>query len=254
MKPPLALSQRYRRMEYRVNVLHRRPRPASPVPLERRGGRIARPAQPAPRSTRRQRLVVFVKEPAAGRVKTRLARGLGVARATGFYRHATRTTLTRLAADPRWQTVLAVAPDAALASRAWPAGIERGGQGGGDLGARMQRIMNGMPVGPVIIIGTDIPTIRPSHIAAAFMRLGSDDAVFGPAPDGGYWLVGLRRARAFTGVFRNVRWSTADTFADTRRNLDGLRVALIDPLGDIDEVADFKAAGSAVGRLVPPAP
>ena len=124
-------------------------------------------------------LVVFVKEPQAGRVKTRLARGIGAARAAAFYRHTTATVVARLAADPRWRTVLAVAPDAALASRAWPSSFDRVGQGGGDLGRRLERVMDGLPPGPVVIVGTDIPAIRPGHIAGALRQLGAAHAACG---------------------------------------------------------------------------
>src|SRR4249920_3926098 len=81
----------------------------------------------------RCRLVVMAKAPVAGAVKTRLAREIGVATATRFARQATAALLQRLARDPRWQTTLAVSPDAAVASRCWPPGIARIAQGRGDL-------------------------------------------------------------------------------------------------------------------------
>lgn len=204
------------------------------------------------RAAFRPQLVVFVKEPQAGRVKTRLGRGIGTTRAVAFYRHTTATVLARLGADPRWRTVLAVAPDAALASRAWPASIERVGQGRGDLGQRLERVMDGLPPGPVVIIGTDIPAIRPSHIAAALKELGSADAVFGPAPDGGYWLVGLKRRPRVPRAFRSVRWSSEHALADTRANLVGGRVGMLGRLTDVDEAEDFNLAAAAVGRRILP--
>lgn len=200
----------------------------------------------------RAQLVVFVKEPQAGRVKTRLGRGIGATRATAFYRHTTATVLARLGSDPRWRTVLAVAPDAALASRAWPSSIERVGQGRGDLGERLDRVMGALPPGPVVIIGTDIPEIRPKHIAAAVKELGGTDAVFGPAPDGGYWLVGLKRRPRVPRAFRSVRWSTSHALADTCANLSGRSVTLLDTLADIDEAEDLAKAHSAIGRRVLP--
>jgi hypothetical protein len=194
--------------------------------------------------------VVFVKEPQAGRVKTRLGRGIGTARATAFYRHTTAAVVARLAADPRWHTVLAVAPDSALASRAWPSSIERVGQGGGDLGARLERVMDGLPPGPVVIVGTDIPELGPRHVAGALKRLGRADAVFGPAPDGGYWLVGLRRRPRVPRAFRSVRWSSEHALSDTRANLPGLDVGLLEVLADVDEATDLAAAAHVVGRRI----
>src|SRR6266850_190711 len=93
----------------------------------------------------RCRLVVMAKAPVAGAAKTRLAREIGVAAATRFARQATAALLQRVARDPRWQTILAVSPDAAVAARCWPRGIARMSQGRGDLGRRMQRIMKRMP-------------------------------------------------------------------------------------------------------------
>ena len=203
-------------------------------------------------SSFRPQLVVFVKEPHAGRVKTRLGRGVGTTRATAFYRHTTASVLARLGADPRWRTILAVAPDAALASRAWPSSIERVGQGPGDLGQRLDRVMGGLPPGPVVIIGTDIPEIRTGHIAAAMKRLGQADAVFGPAPDGGYWLVGLKRRPRLPRAFQQVRWSSSHALEDTQANLAGKTVALLDILCDVDEAADLARTRNVIGRRILP--
>ena len=131
-------------------------------------------AQGAPRRRAgpfRWRLVVMAKAPAAGAVKTRLARALGVANATRFARQATAALLQRLAPDPRWQTILAVTPDVAVGSHCWPRGILRVRQGNGDLGRRMQRLIDMLPPGPVAIIGTDVPGVTPAHIAPAFRAL-----------------------------------------------------------------------------------
>ncbi len=221
------------------------------LPAARRK-KAARPEGIGLSASFRAQLVVFVKEPQAGRVKTRLGRGIGTTRATAFYRHTTATVLARLGSDPRWRTVLAVAPDAALASRAWPSSIDRVGQGRGDLGERLDRVMGGLPPGPVVIIGTDIPDIRPGHIAAAMKQLGGADAVFGPAPDGGYWLVGLKRRPRLPRAFRAVRWSSRYALEDTRANLAGHSVALLGTLADVDEVEDLAHAAATIGRRILP--
>ena len=97
-----------------------------------------------------------------------------------------------------------------------------------------------MPVGPVCIIGADIPGIHPRHIARAFHALGRTDATFGPAPDGGYWLIGLKRSRAIPPtLFRNVRWSTEHAMADTIATLSGFTISTITPLRDVDTAADL---------------
>ena len=100
-----------------------------------------------------------------------------------------------------------------------------------------------LPPGPVCIIGADIPGITSAHIARAFAALGDHEAVFGPALDGGYWLVGLQCTGAVPqGLFQGVRWSTEHALADTMATLPGRRIALIDQLRDIDTVADLRPA------------
>lgn len=184
-------------------------------------------------------LIVMVKEPRPGRVKTRLGRDIGVIPATWWFRHQS-ARLLRTLRDPRWQTLLAVAPDRAVASRVWPADLPRLPQGNGNLGARMKRMLRSVGNGPVCLIGADIPGIRPTHIARAFAALGSHDAVFGPAADGGYWLVGAKHpARLPKGLFSGVRWSSEHALADTLATLPGWRIALTDTLRDVDTGADL---------------
>ena len=196
----------------------------------------------------------MAKLPVAGGVKTRLARDIGVAGATRFARHAAAALLQRVGRDRRWQTVLAVAPDVGTRSRAWPRGLARMPQGGGDLGRRMQCIFDCRHAGPVLIVGTDVPGIRPAHIAEAFRLLGRHDAVFGPATDGGYWLIGLRRRPRVLRPFAKVRWSSPHALADTLANLAGCKVAFIATLRDVDDADDLRAIAPAVGRRVLPVP
>lgn len=185
-------------------------------------------------------LVVMVKEPRPGRVKTRLGRDIGMTAAAWWFRHQVRRVLRRVE-DPRWQTVLAVAPDVAgLQSRFWPSHLPRLAQGGGDLGARMARMLYAAGGGPACVIGADIPDVNAARVAEAFRALGDHDAVFGPAPDGGYWLVGLKHpARQPVGFMRGVRWSTADALADTVATLPDHRIARVAVLRDVDRAVDL---------------
>lgn len=190
-------------------------------------------------------LVVFAKEARVGRVKSRLAADIGRVPAWAFARRNTGRVLRRLAGRGRWRAWLAVTPDSAAARPVWPPGWVVIGQGPGDLGARMARAMESLPPGPVVIVGTDVPGVRRRHIEQAFRLLGSHDAVFGPAADGGYWLVGLRRRPRVPHLFAGVRWSTAHALADTRANLPaGARVALLDELEDVDDAAALARATS----------
>ena len=187
-------------------------------------------------------LVVMAKAPRLGAVKTRLAKGIGAVEATRFYRNTGKQLLARIGRDPRWRTLLALSPDPAVHDRgAFFGAPPRIAQGQGDLGHRMGRLMHDLPPGPVVIVGSDIPDIAARHIAAAFKALGSHDAVFGPADDGGYWLVGLRRRPRVPEIFRNVRWSSEHALADTLANVSriGLSVAMLERLCDIDNADDY---------------
>jgi hypothetical protein len=198
----------------------------------------------------RWRLIVMAKAPVAGSVKTRLGRQLGVAVALRFARHSAAALLRRLGVDTRWSTTIAVAPDSAVSSRLWPRGVALTPQGHGDLGARMQRIFDSAPPGPAVIIGTDVPHIAPAHVAAAFRLLGRHDAVFGPAADGGYWLVGLKRCPRLLRPFDGVRWSTAHALSDTLANLRGLSIGTVATLTDVDTATDLMRCAGVFGRRV----
>ena len=199
----------------------------------------------------------MARAPVAGRVKTRLARGVGTSEALRFYRTVSRSVIARLSRQPFWETIIAATPDADRLSRVWPKHVRRIGQGGGDLCARMQRPMRILPPGPVCIIGTDIPDIDPGHIRRAFRALGRRDAVFGPATDGGFWLVGLRRRPHVIEPYRKkpIRWSHADTLADVIANLEHHSIGYTTTLADIDDANDLAQRTARPTRLIkPPAP
>lgn len=170
-------------------------------------------------------------------MKTRLGRQIGHVAAAWWFRHQVSGLLRRVS-DPRWDVWLAVSPDReGFLSRVWPADIPRVAQRRGNLGDRMARVMRMAP-GPVCVIGADIPGVTRTRIWDAFRALGSADAVFGPATDGGYWLVGVRRV--LSGMFEGVRWSTAHALADSEASLRGLRIAHVDTLQDVDDLDDLR--------------
>ncbi|MEM8771869.1 MAG: TIGR04282 family arsenosugar biosynthesis glycosyltransferase [Pseudomonadota bacterium] len=190
----------------------------------------------------RETVVIFAKAPRAGAVKTRLGAGIGMGRAAALFRILTEQTVAQAAAGP-WRTVIAVDPSAALQGwgNVWPASLQRQPQGGGDLGVRMKRFFNAPEGGPMVIIGADAPGLRTRHLRAAFEALAGADAVFGPADDGGYWLIGLARRRAAPDLFRNVRWSSEHAFVDTRASLPKyFRVTTLETLHDVDEASELR--------------
>jgi rSAM/selenodomain-associated transferase 1 len=190
------------------------------------------------RTLARDTVFVFARAPRLGAVKRRLAREIGARAALDFHRATMIALLRGLAAERRFRTVLALTPDHARFPL--PVRVARVGQGGSDLGARMQRAASRVKRGRVVIIGCDIPDARAADVLAAFRALRRADAVFGPAWDGGYWLVGLsprRPARPFGAV----RWSTAHALADTLANFRGRRVAFLRTLRDVDTASDLRS-------------
>jgi rSAM/selenodomain-associated transferase 1 len=191
-------------------------------------------------------LVLFVRAPQLGTGKRRLARDIGDIAALRFERAMIALLLPRLAKNGRWRLRLAVTPDnACLRARHWCGRVEVVGQGAGDLGIRMRRALETCPPGPVVLVGADIPALGARHVAAAFRLLGSHDLVFGPAEDGGFWLVGARHPRRLPPLFEQVRWSGPDALADTLAGLPRrIKVGYAEQLEDVDD-------GDAHRRLRP---
>lgn len=183
------------------------------------------------------RVVVFARAPAIGVGKSRLARDVGRVEAWRVYRGLSARTLWRLR-DPRWTVEVAITPDnaASAAGRSgWPV-VERTGQGGGDLGARIERVF-ASAVGPVAVVGTDAPDISPALIAAAFRAVARSGAAVGPAEDGGYWLLALNARRARRVDLTGVRWSGRHALTDTLERIG--QAEHLPMLLDIDNGADL---------------
>jgi len=186
--------------------------------------------------------IVFARAPRLGTVKRRLARGIGDRAALRFHAATLFALLRALGRDRRFRTVLAGTPDHAFIHL--PAGVTRMGQGWGDIGLRMHRAMARFPRRRAAIIGSDIPDANADDLWAAFRALGAADAAFGPAADGGYWLVALGPRRP-ARPFANARWSTCHALADTLRNFGGRRVTLLRTLADVDTVEEWRARRQA---------
>lgn len=192
---------------------------------------------------RKPTLIVFAKRPALGRVKSRLARDIGPVGALRFYRENLRRLHRRTASLSGWRIIWCVAPDRAVrAKRSWPKGVAIARQGRGDLGQRMARALSAAPPGPALLIGSDIPGIDAAALRRAENLLGRHDAVFGPAEDGGYWMIGFKRLRPLPyGLFANVRWSGPHALADTIATLTpGMRIAFAPMLADVDDGPSYR--------------
>ena len=186
-------------------------------------------------------LCIFAKPPVPGKVKTRLIPEVNSEQAAqlaaAFLEDVTDTcrliahTKTIIATDGDWSKNLEPPP-----------GIERWQQGGGDLGNRMERILEkALESAPLAIaIGADVPFISSQIIQNAIKNLEQSDAVLGPSEDGGYYLLGLRQYRP--GMLENLPWSQPHTRQATQERLEslGLTVSQTQILFDIDTPDDLK--------------
>jgi rSAM/selenodomain-associated transferase 1 len=184
----------------------------------------------------RDTVVVFARAPRLGTVKRRLARDIGDRAALRFHTGTLIRLLRDLRRERRFRTVLALTPDGARDRL--PVQVARMAQGSGDIGERMDAACRRFRRGKVAIIGSDIPDASAADLRAAFQALGRHDAVFGPAEDGGYWLVALGPRRP-AQPFVKARWSTQHALADTLRNFRGHRVARMRMLRDVDNACDL---------------
>lgn len=190
-------------------------------------------------------LIVFLRAPERGRVKTRLAATLGDDRALAIYRELLDHTL-HVSAPVRCTKQAWYAdgiPDIDIAAdHGFAARIQQGK----DLGERMAHaIANGFDDGydRVMIIGTDCPGISTTVLEEAFAALDQQDAVIGPARDGGYYLLGMRRM--IPDVFHDKVWSSDTVLRSTIADLDRLDAtySLLPELIDVDTEADLAAIG-----------
>lgn len=190
----------------------------------------------------RSTLIIFVKAPEPGQVKTRLAETLGAAAAARAYAMLVETLLARLSGFN--DVELRYAPETAFSQiepwlrKGWRARF----QGDGNLGDRMQRALaEAFASGAqrAALIGSDCPYVEPSDIEAAWSELEAHDAVFGPAQDGGYWLIGLKQMTP--ALFESMAWSTDQVLVETLRRARqaGLRIHTLRTLVDVDVEADW---------------
>ena len=205
------------------------------------------------------RLLVFVKAPRPGAVKTRLAATLGDDAAAGLYRVLAEEEIRRTAprAAEYDRTIVFAPEDARAEIERWLPGERREAQQGRDLGERMSRAFaSAFAAGArrVVIIGSDVPSCGREHVAEALRSLEESDVVLGPTHDGGYYLIALDRPRP--ALFTAIPWSTPSVLPATaeRAGALGLSVRMLDPLRDIDTLEDVGAEWPRVSALTASTP
>ncbi|EFL49276.1 Protein of unknown function DUF2064 [Solidesulfovibrio fructosivorans JJ]] len=191
------------------------------------------------------RLLVFCKAPLPGRVKTRLAAGIGDAAALAAYRAMVANVLG--AADASGlPAIVYYAPAEELPAARELCGPDRTfrAQAEGDLGARMAAAFTATlrEADAAVLIGSDLPLVTGEVLTRAARELAGNDAVLGPATDGGYYALGLTRAGYCPALFTDMPWSTATVAALTRARLAaaGKSLALLPELPDCDTPDDLR--------------
>lgn len=192
-------------------------------------------------------LIVFAKAPVAGHAKTRLVPALGEQGAADFAQQLLLHAVQQALQTPFDPLTLCVTPDtshpACVQAQALSAGrLHLASQGEGDLGQRMHRALENAlrHSESVLLMGSDAPGLNAGKLSEAAHALDRHDAVFVPAHDGGYALVGLRRPAP--GLFDNMRWSTPQVMAETRTRARaaGMLWQELAPVHDMDEPADLR--------------
>ena len=201
---------------------------------------LVKQPKPVP-SSKTNALLIFIKNPEKGNVKTRLAATLGEGKALNIYRRLldhTRRTAQPLQADKQvWYSRYVDTNDA------WDNELfSKKSQHGNNLGARMQHAFReAFEEGyqHVAIIGSDCGQLSTDHLRQAYEALEGNDVVLGPSEDGGYYLLGMRRFLPV--LFKQKAWSTASVLGQTIADCEehGFRYHVLEQLNDVDTEEDW---------------
>ncbi len=185
-----------------------------------------------------KQLIVYLKEPKLGKVKTRLAKSIGEVKALALYKDLLQFTLKVCSRMPMDKNL-----SFAQESQMMYSGYSVTTQLGTDLGDRMKNSFNhfwARGKQKIVLIGSDCPLINTSILTEAFQKLEKDDLVLGSTEDGGYYLIGM--SSLHPEIFQKISWSTTSVFYETmkRANELELKVSLLPTLYDIDIETDYE--------------
>ncbi len=208
--------------------------------------KVKRPCHLTSAKSGREGLIIFTRYPEPGKTKTRLIPSLGADGAAGIHRQMTERTLT-LARQLRSYRPVSIevryeGGNRDLVKQWLGPDITYRRQGSGDLGERMARAFNEAfqaGLDRVVLVGTDVPSITARILLTAFKNLSYRDMVLGPARDGGYYLIGLRRD--CPQLFVDMPWGTERVLEKTTQIADGLGLSKVhvDTLDDVDRPEDL---------------
>ena len=200
-------------------------------------------------------LAIFVKEPRPGAVKSRLAAALGAEAAAEVYR-AIAEEVMRRTVPPRdeYDRIVAFDPPSARAAVGEWLGVTAGAllpQPAGDIGVRMERALDELfrhGARRVALVGTDVPALSYEDVRDALKSLDEHDVALGPATDGGYYLIAVKRPEP--ELFRGIAWSSGEVLAATLDRVARLAVRVLRTIGDVDTVEDLASEWERVRPLL----
>lgn len=184
-------------------------------------------------------LLIFTRNPELGKVKTRLAKTIGDADALQVYKDLLQHTMEQTKTIDCDKFVFY--DSAIVEGDIWNEEVyQKRIQSNGDLGDKMQaafELLFDMGYSNCIIVGSDLFDLKSELIKTAFIELHKNDVVIGPAEDGGYYLLGLKKMHKV--LFQNKDWGTSTVFADTMKDLETQKTHLMPILNDIDTFEDL---------------
>jgi uncharacterized protein len=194
-------------------------------------------------------IIVFVRNPELGKVKTRLSKTIGDKDALKIYtillKH-TESVLHRVSSDK----VVYYSEEIQYNDLWSDTQYQKKRQKGNGLGARMQNAFEtAFKEGyeKVVIVGSDLFDLKPTHIENAFKSLENNEVVLGPSLDGGYYLLGMKKMHSV--VFKNKQWGTDSILESTLKNLEQKNVKLLEALNDIDTFEDLEAQPELLKKI-----
>ena len=185
-------------------------------------------------------IIIFTRNPELGKVKTRLAKTIGDEPALNIYKYLlehTEKTIQNIASDKAVYYSVKIKNNDIWDNKIYQKHLQQGD----DLGFRMfNAFENGFDNNyeKIIIVGSDLLDLQPKHIEEAFLKLDNHDVIIGPALDGGYYLLGMKKL--YSQIFKNKKWGTASVRKNTLQDLKNESVFLLEELNDIDTYDDIK--------------
>ncbi|MDG6225189.1 MAG: TIGR04282 family arsenosugar biosynthesis glycosyltransferase [Candidatus Thermoplasmatota archaeon] len=188
---------------------------------------------------------IVVKAPVPGGVKTRLASSIGDEAACEVYRIIARGMVDSLKRSGI-PLMLAFYPRGSeeMIEDAFGCDIPRFPQRGSNLGERLCNAFSDLfesGMDRVVAISSDVPELSPGIVSEALDALRSYDAVIGPCPDGGFYLIGFKKEAFYPEALRGQSWGSSSVLDETMKRMSGLHVHVLPPVYDIDTLEDLRA-------------